>query len=251
MLTSRQGCKTAVVDNQISAFRGLHGKAVVARMIDLEALKSIYVIMNDICPGVGKVQYLGGLSVLLSFEDNAMAIKFIEDAREVIGRFSSLDLWEGQSFGFDRLAWIKIVGIPLHLINSEVFDVVGSVFGKSVHRAGRSDNDDDLSHDYIGVLVGNGKRISEEIKLVWRDRRFSVWVSEESGVWVPEFYKAPSPVTADDNVEATLENTCNIGMVDPVAVVEPVILETPIGNYDKNGENNAAFNEKVVLETID
>ncbi|KAI3761122.1 hypothetical protein L1987_51530 [Smallanthus sonchifolius] len=66
-LTGRQGTskelKTVIVDSQLNAFRGLHGKALVARMIDLDALKSIYLILNEICPGLGRVQYLGGLSV--------------------------------------------------------------------------------------------------------------------------------------------------------------------------------------------
>ncbi|KAJ0935199.1 putative RNA recognition motif domain, nucleotide-binding alpha-beta plait domain superfamily [Helianthus annuus] len=189
MLTGREGVKTVVVGNHISAFMGMHGKAVVARMIDLEALKSIHLILNDICPGAGKVQYLGGLSVLVSFEDNSMAISFLEAAREVLGRFSSLDLWQGQTFSFDRLVRIKLVGFPLHLLTKEVIDSVGSAFGKIVHRAVRSDSDDDLSYDYVGVLVGDGKRICEEVKLSWRDRKFSIWVSEESGEWVPEFYK--------------------------------------------------------------
>ncbi|KAJ0809125.1 putative RNA recognition motif domain, nucleotide-binding alpha-beta plait domain superfamily [Helianthus annuus] len=198
-LTGRQGplkdVKTVIVDNQANAFRGLHGKALVARMIDLEALKSIYLILNDICPGLGRVQYLGGLSVLISFEDNIMTSLVLEAARGVIGRFSSVDYWEGQNFGYDHLAWLKVMGITLHLITDEVIDVVGSIFGKVAHRAKRSNSDGDLSYDYIGVLVGDGKRIGEEVTLLWRDRKFNIWVSEESGEWVPEFYQVTTSVS--------------------------------------------------------
>ncbi|MFS7911539.1 putative RNA recognition motif domain, RNA-binding domain superfamily [Helianthus anomalus] len=51
MLTGRQSVKTVIIDNQVNEYKGLHGKVVVARMIDLEALKSIYLIMNELCPG--------------------------------------------------------------------------------------------------------------------------------------------------------------------------------------------------------
>ncbi|KAM0043891.1 putative RNA recognition motif domain, nucleotide-binding alpha-beta plait domain superfamily [Helianthus debilis subsp. tardiflorus] len=194
ILTGRQEGKSVVIDNQVNAFRGLHGKSVVARMIDLEALKNIYVILDDLCPGLGKVQHLGGLSVLISFEYKDLVPTFLTAAREVIGKFSSLDVWEGQSFGYERLAWLKLVGIPLHLIASKVIDAVSSVFGKIIHRAAGSDSDDDLSYDYIGVLLGYGKRINEDVKLVWRDRKFTVWVPKESGERVLEFYKGQSPV---------------------------------------------------------
>ncbi|KAI3819754.1 hypothetical protein L1987_13602 [Smallanthus sonchifolius] len=123
------GCeKSIVIKSEVDAFRDWHGKALVARMIDLDALKSIHLILNDICPGMGKVQYLGGLSVLISFDDEKTALYVLEAAREVIGRFSKLDVWMGQSFGFERLAWLKLTGFPLQLISCEVIDMVGSSF---------------------------------------------------------------------------------------------------------------------------
>ncbi|KAM0026029.1 hypothetical protein Hdeb2414_s0020g00553371 [Helianthus debilis subsp. tardiflorus] len=206
-LLGRQGVlkvgKTVVVDDHANALSGLHGRALVARMIDLDALKSIYILLNDLCPGKGKVQYIGGLSVLITFDDNKMATMVRGVAREVLGRFSSVDLWEGQIFGFERLAWIKIVGVPLHLLSSQVINAIGSSIGKVVHTPNRSAEDDDLSYDYMGVLVGDGKRIDKEITVAWRDKKFNVWVSEESGVPVPEFYKVTSSDTRQKIVKFT------------------------------------------------
>ncbi|KAI3806590.1 hypothetical protein L1987_22499 [Smallanthus sonchifolius] len=133
-LLGRQGTlnvgKSVAVGDQMNAFQGLHGKALVARMTDLEALKSIFLIMDDLSPGSCKVQYIGGLSVLVSFEDNNVATVVCKAAREMGGRFSSVDLWEGQVFCYERLAWLKLMGIPLHLISGEVFEAVGNAFGK-------------------------------------------------------------------------------------------------------------------------
>ena len=47
--------KSITIDSHINAFSTLHGRALAVRMIDLEALKNIHVILNDICPGFGKV----------------------------------------------------------------------------------------------------------------------------------------------------------------------------------------------------
>ncbi|KAJ0605208.1 putative RNA recognition motif domain, nucleotide-binding alpha-beta plait domain superfamily [Helianthus annuus] len=181
--------KSITIDNHVSAFSTMHGRAIVVRMCNLEALKNIYVILNDICPGLGKVQYLGGLNMLISFEDSETAASVLEAAKLVNDRFSMISLWEGQSLGFERLAWLKVQGIPLHLLTSDVINVVGGMFGKVVHKANRSEEDADLSFEYVGVLVGDGKKVSEEIILNWNNRKFRVWIMEELGDWVPDFYE--------------------------------------------------------------
>ncbi|KAF5798312.1 hypothetical protein HanXRQr2_Chr07g0291411 [Helianthus annuus] len=164
--------KTVTVDSRVNVFQSLHGKALVARMIDLQALKNIKIILNDICPGQGRVQYLGGLDVMVLFDDAETAIAVREAAKSVVGKFSMISIWEGQTMDFERLAWLKVQGIPLHLLSNEVIDAVGGVLGKVVHKANRSEKDHDLSFEYVGVLVGDGKRVSEEVVLNWKDRNF-------------------------------------------------------------------------------
>ncbi|KAF5787053.1 putative RNA recognition motif domain, nucleotide-binding alpha-beta plait domain superfamily [Helianthus annuus] len=183
--------KTINVDDKINAFSSLHGVAVVTRMADVTCLKNIYVYLNEICPGLGKVQYLGGLDLLVSFEDAESAQTFRFAAESMKEIFSLVSLWEGQSLGFERVAWLKVQGIPLHLVSNEVTDAVGGMIGKVVHKANRSESDHDLSFKYVGVLVGDDTRISEEIMLVWRNRKFRVWIVEEAGDWVPVFAKVP------------------------------------------------------------
>ncbi|MFS7894327.1 hypothetical protein Hanom_Chr15g01374241 [Helianthus anomalus] len=57
------------IADSTNAFSSVHGRAIIASMVDLKALKNIKVIMNEICPSFGKVQYLGGLDVLITFDD--------------------------------------------------------------------------------------------------------------------------------------------------------------------------------------
>lgn len=212
-LLGRQGTikngKTVSVDDNATAFTGVHGRALVVRLIDLDALKNIYIILNDLCPGKGKIQYLGGLSVLITFEDSKTAFEVRDAAKDVLGRFSSIDLWEGQIFAFERLAWVKIVGVPLHLLSSQIINTIGGSVGKVIHTPSRSDEEGDLSYDHVGIIIGDGKRIEEEITVTWKDKKFSVWVTEDQNVWVPEFYKVPTPsdddcVNDDVNVDSCM-----------------------------------------------
>ncbi|KAI3804907.1 hypothetical protein L1987_26787 [Smallanthus sonchifolius] len=174
------------IDNKIQAFKDLQGKAIVARMIDMDALKNIRTIVKKINPGGGRVQYLGDFTLLISYDDRKTMIDAMESAKGMLGRFSHIYLWEGQSLGFERLAWLKIYGLPMHLLHNDVIDTVGNSFGKLVHKANRSESDPDLSFEYIGVLTGEGKKISEEVDVCWRDRKFRVWVSEDSSEWAPD-----------------------------------------------------------------
>ncbi|KAL9995881.1 putative RNA recognition motif domain, nucleotide-binding alpha-beta plait domain superfamily [Helianthus debilis subsp. tardiflorus] len=179
--------KTLNIDGKINAFSGLYGKAFIASMADLDSLKNIKVIIREVCTSEFKVQYLGGLDVLLSFIDKETAIAVHGAVRSFESKFLKTSIWNGQVIGFERLAWLKVQGLPLNLIDNGVINSVGGMFGKVVHKANRAENDNDLSFEYVGVLVGNGGKVSEEVLLSWKDRKFRVWVMEELDDWTPDF----------------------------------------------------------------
>ncbi|KAK9067565.1 hypothetical protein SSX86_011676 [Deinandra increscens subsp. villosa] len=239
------------VDNHVHAFSSMHGKALVVKMVDLQGLKNIKVILSELCQGTGKVQYLGGLDVFVSFEDSEAAEIVLEAAKLRVNTFSSVTIWSGQPLAFERIAWLKVKGIPLHLHTNNVVDVVGNLFGKVVHNASKGEYDHDLSYDIIGVLAGDGKRIDEEVTLNWNGRKFRVWVAEEFGEWIPDFVdvvdkKDGESVDSDSNVSETDDSVEDhspevepvIGEVNDIevndAVVQP-ILETDI---EVNGDIN-------------
>ncbi|PWA79287.1 RNA-directed DNA polymerase, eukaryota [Artemisia annua] len=251
--------KNISIDNNVQAFSTLHGRAIIARMIDLEALKSIYVILNGICPGFGKVQYLGGLDLLISFEDAELAGKVIESAKLLNDKFYSVVLWEGQSLSFERLAWLKIQGVPLNLLTNEVLNTIGGKFGKVVHKAKKMETELDLSFEYVGILAGDGKRITEEVVLNWMNRKFRVWVTEELGEWIPDF----DAVTIDEVVHDKASDEEKSG--DDIAVEIPVnspvkeneivddVMELPEHSPVKEAGVTAdgVINEETIMEKID
>ncbi|KAI3801833.1 hypothetical protein L1987_29950 [Smallanthus sonchifolius] len=76
--------------------------------------------------------------------------------------FSSLERWSGQVLPFERIAWMKIRGVPLHLAENAVFNTIAAGYGKVVQPS------------------------QLQVILKWRDRAFRVWISEEEGIWLPE-----------------------------------------------------------------
>ncbi|MFS8027311.1 hypothetical protein Hanom_Chr16g01497241 [Helianthus anomalus] len=77
-------------------------------MLDLDALKRINPILKDLGAKQFKVQFLEGLSVMVTLKNKEEAKKVLKAAKEVVGRFSSIFVWEGQSLAYERLAWLKI-----------------------------------------------------------------------------------------------------------------------------------------------
>ncbi|KAJ0800380.1 hypothetical protein HanPI659440_Chr03g0102311 [Helianthus annuus] len=160
--------------------------ALVGRTVDLETLVDFDKLLRIAKFHVANLQYLGGLSLLISFHD-ADSAKLFMDAKEVWGPwFSKLDYWSGQSLPLERVAWLKMCGIPLHLLDLVVLGLVGEAFGRLLHIPKLSEGVLDLSTVRVGVLVGLSGRIKEGVSLKWKDRSFKIWVEEDSDEWVPD-----------------------------------------------------------------
>ncbi|KAJ0485317.1 putative RNA recognition motif domain, nucleotide-binding alpha-beta plait domain superfamily [Helianthus annuus] len=155
------GWKSVVVPDRTATFRDLWGVAMVAKSVDLETLVDLNRLFRIAKVNYTNIQYLGGLSTLITFADESVAKNFLE-AGDVWGPwFSKLDAWEGQSLSFERVAWIRLLGVPLHLLESDVVKMVGEGFGKVLYVPKSSGEEKDLSMGMVGVLVGEVDRIKE------------------------------------------------------------------------------------------
>ncbi|KAJ0921315.1 hypothetical protein HanPSC8_Chr05g0190041 [Helianthus annuus] len=183
---SRANVISIVVPDRTGAFNNLVGVALVGRTVDLETLVDFDRLLKIAKLSVANVQYLGGLSLLITFHDKESANQFME-VKEIWGPwFSRLEPWTGQTLPLERVAWLKLCGIPLHMLDAEVMGMIGEAFGKIVHVPKLFEEDQDLSIVRVGVLVGLSSRICNEVSLRWRSRTFRIWVEEDPEDWVPD-----------------------------------------------------------------
>ncbi|MFS7941897.1 hypothetical protein Hanom_Chr06g00481741 [Helianthus anomalus] len=183
---SRTSVSPIVVPDRTAAFNNLVGVALVGRTVDLETLVDFDRLLLIAKISVANIQYLGGLSLLITFHDKESANQFLE-VKEIWGPwFSGLDPWTGQTLPLERVAWLKLCGNPLHLLDADVMGMIGEVFGKIVHVPILFEEDQDLSSVKVGVLVGLSNRICNEVTLMWRSRTFRIWVEEDPEDWVPD-----------------------------------------------------------------
>ncbi|MFS8021790.1 hypothetical protein Hanom_Chr16g01431571 [Helianthus anomalus] len=115
--------------------------------------------------------------------------------------FDTLDIWSGQTLAYERIAWLKFQGVPLHLAENKVFNDIASQFGKVIKGSQLSRNDWDLSSSCVGVLVDIGSRISGSVLLKWKNKKYRVWVMEELDDWVPDcMFEEEWPSPASDQM---------------------------------------------------
>ncbi|KAJ0433555.1 hypothetical protein HanIR_Chr17g0871621 [Helianthus annuus] len=179
-----------------------------------------------------------------------------EDAQRLIGKkevwnrwFSSLSPWVGQSLPYERLAWVNIYGVPPHLVSSKVFDEIGGRYGKVIQPSQFLDSDGDLSVDRLGILIDTGNRINGILSLSWQDKKYKVWVVEDSDHWIPDFLEddeeslavsselggiAVNQVVTGSGDSATNANNSDEPVESPVVEVEKP-KETPISSWGVHG----------------
>ncbi|KAM0065369.1 hypothetical protein Hdeb2414_s0003g00114021 [Helianthus debilis subsp. tardiflorus] len=171
--------RSVVVPDRTSAFMGSVGLAVIGRTVNLETLADFDKLLR-----IARVDFL--------------KLQFVEARHIWEPWFTKLEPWTGQSLPFERVAWLKLHGIPLNLLEADVLLLVGELFGKVLFVPKDLDEDQDLSVVKIGVLVGEGRRCSELVSLRWKDKIFRIWVDEDLEDWVPDCLV----VEVDDNLES-------------------------------------------------
>ncbi|KAJ0817966.1 hypothetical protein HanPI659440_Chr00c04g0711601 [Helianthus annuus] len=174
------------VHDETSAFFAFQEKAVVGRTKDVKSLPALNDLLRSSGFSKAKVYYVGGLLVLIVFPEDYEATEFISNHGLWSDWFSFLDMLEGQSLPYERIAWIKFDGVPVHLSENKVFDEMAEGYGKVVYASQLSPDVRNLSVNRVGVLVEHGNRISDTVVLSWKGKRYKVWISEEQSNWLPE-----------------------------------------------------------------
>ncbi|KAK9064276.1 hypothetical protein SSX86_015656 [Deinandra increscens subsp. villosa] len=137
--------------------------------------------------GGWKIKYLGGLHVLLTCAD----VEEVDDILAVkdlwMPWFSKLDIWRGQSFLYERVAWIKVRGVPRELWSRETFNAIGSSVGSLGQPSEACLEDGDMSGDYLSVIVSSPAPINEARTVVWQGKKFRCSVTKVCEDWRPDF----------------------------------------------------------------
>ncbi|KAM0019261.1 putative RNA recognition motif domain, nucleotide-binding alpha-beta plait domain superfamily [Helianthus debilis subsp. tardiflorus] len=255
--------KTVVLGEKIDLYPDhCMWRSVIGDAKGVRALGKIRAMLTSGGYADNPICYIGGTKIMVVFKDKTSAVDFVENKAEMWEPLlSSVVLWKGQDFPFERLAWLRIHGVPIYLRESMVFNKIGELFGELVWKSEFTWAATDNSTSVCGVLTSSKKRIDEEVTLKWGEKEFNTWVTEEVTDWtkqiVEELTLAPSinePVTMEsvngeeDEVEEgeirSLERHSSPERDRPVAgdgcvPMEDEELTIPVGSSDGHAHVNS------------
>lgn len=163
--------------------------SLIGDVKDLVTLCNLHDILASFRLPLASVRYLGGLRILLSFSKKVQAEELLLNRSEDWKVwFTSLGWWEDKILGFERIAWIRITGVPLQLWDPVIFNKIGELYGEVIQKSAASSKDGNITCEIVGVLVKSGEQISDTIKVLWNGITVQVWISEDMLDWVPDCF---------------------------------------------------------------
>ncbi|KAM0055854.1 hypothetical protein Hdeb2414_s0006g00210971 [Helianthus debilis subsp. tardiflorus] len=139
------------------------------------------------------ISYLGGLKCMIVFKEKRQALEFIEKEAPLWSSvIAEAVLWRGQNLIYNRLVWLTIEGVPIHLRDNRLFDRIGARFGTVVGGSEFSWTLSDNSCGRCWLLVEEGCRINEEISVTWSGNSYRVWVYEDQNLKLDSIVKEMS-----------------------------------------------------------
>ncbi|CAH1442453.1 unnamed protein product [Lactuca virosa] len=143
-------------------------------------------------------KYLGGLNIAIHFGSSVEAKDFLEDENRWRDWFRWMVKSDQQELRYERIAWLKIIGLPLKLWDEENFNLIASRFGRVINPFDGIGNRRDYSMGKVGVLTSEKKWINEEITITADDVKHQIGVVEYTDDWSP-FKPVPFDKVDDDS----------------------------------------------------
>ncbi|KAI3516229.1 hypothetical protein L1887_15140 [Cichorium endivia] len=130
-------------------------------------------------------KYLGGLTLALEFDMSTKARNFLEDETNWRDWFKWVKTGVQGNIQYDRIASLKIVGLPLNLWDEANFSSIAAKFGKVVISFESIHNRSDWSMGIVGVLTSRKNWINEVVTVTANGLVFQVGVVEYTDDWSP------------------------------------------------------------------
>ncbi|KAD3336133.1 hypothetical protein E3N88_31652 [Mikania micrantha] len=162
-------------------------RSLIGETLDLNTMnKAKSILMQGGIPNA-ELKYVGGLKMIIVFNSSKECMDYwklkVKEWKKV---FKNLEIWKGLDLHFDRIAWVKVIGVPLQLWDCNIFDQIGEHYGKIIAPAFNFDQQSDVSEGWFCVLTSNKRRIEESRQISWQNQIFEIWLQEEVRSWAPD-----------------------------------------------------------------
>ncbi|KAJ0578679.1 putative RNA recognition motif domain, nucleotide-binding alpha-beta plait domain superfamily [Helianthus annuus] len=135
-------------------------RSLIGETKDIAILNDLKNHLSGIMDDGIELRYLGGLKVLLCFHLAEDAEDFRNNKAELWEKwFSRLYIWDGIPPLFERVAWIKVTGVPISLWDRHVFNKIGERCVRLLVQSEVDASDGNMAEDRMAILVYSGSRL--------------------------------------------------------------------------------------------
>ncbi|KAL4587743.1 hypothetical protein LXL04_000617 [Taraxacum kok-saghyz] len=135
----------------------------------------------DVC----EVKYIGGMMVAVKFKSGRSAEIFKANKNIWLKWFSSLETSNKALVRFERVAWVKVVGLPIQAWDDSNFAAVVENMGKVLVPPSSFWNSENISAGKLCILTACRRKINEELVADLDGEIHKVGIMEVDDDWYP------------------------------------------------------------------
>ncbi|KAL4568994.1 hypothetical protein LXL04_024620 [Taraxacum kok-saghyz] len=171
---------------------------LVCEAKDFDTLCNFPALINHEGFHILEVKYKGGMQILIKFNTGKAADMFKINKNIWLKWFSKVEHLVNNLANFERIAWLKIIGLPMAAWDENSFSDIASKFGKVLVNNASFWNCSDLSQAKIGILTTSLKRLEGVMMIKIGGADYSIGVLEIVNDWSPF---SPASFPASDSEE--------------------------------------------------
>ncbi|KAL4554112.1 hypothetical protein LXL04_039769 [Taraxacum kok-saghyz] len=174
---------------------------------DIQLLKDLPKLINAEGEIFADIHYGCGLRIILKFHWRMAAEEFLKNEHKWNRWFAWLKFGLiKENITSERLAHVKVVGLPVYLRSTENVATIASRFGRMVEYGGDGWNVADVSVAFITIITQSWKHINEEVQCIFEGEIVNTGVIEhDSTNWIPfegcDFPESPHNSTGFHDME--------------------------------------------------
>ncbi|CAI9261598.1 unnamed protein product [Lactuca saligna] len=163
---------------KLDTLNWLRKTIIVGEAMSLDHLENLPKLLRPKGESSMEIKYIGGLRVLILFDYSVAAKEFMENECRWKQHLKWLRWGDKTETHAERVAWIRIMGLPLHLWGQRNFKTITSVYGKTIAPFKDIPHRVDLSHVKIGILTKNKIRIYDEVTSTFKGKEYRLGIIE-------------------------------------------------------------------------
>ncbi|CAH1440537.1 unnamed protein product [Lactuca virosa] len=192
---------STVALKHVLAMVGWNDCALVGEVTSLHLLTELPKLVEAECSFSKKLFYAGGMRIVLRFDLPKEAENFLREEHTWNRWFKWLRLGVFDEPNIERIAWVKITGVPISLRAEENYTIIANIFGNTIQADGQNWQNLDLSYGTACILTSSLTRINSHTIGTFNNKSYNVGIVEYDYNWHPFFHNTATPQDESDMEE--------------------------------------------------